>query len=553
MAILGGLLMAAPIQQAVAADVRADAALQALANARLAEASGKPQSALAALAVVASHSPGLPGLDERLLESALLTGDLVVARSAAARLWQDGDRRIGVRIALLSDALRRSDWAGARLYVEQAEDKTGRDPVARLILPVLSAWVGVAMREHRPESMLLSQASGQSSASASVFGLEAALIQLASRRPTDALTQISGVSLDDPGAQMLALRVAATLESGGLTDAAADLRQRAVTAIGQRDDPMLLLPGGAITDVRSGIAHWFTLLSDSLNRTPGTNVKFPLIFARAGQWIEPGDWQGRLALVEALNKAGQADLAISLLAGQRGRVPAVLALRHAELVAASGDMAAAIPLANAAVAAPDSPRSLLIRYADLLRQSGDPVLAMAALSRLESALTESDEDQGLRGQILTSKAELLIKDQRWTEAQPMLEQAVKLLPGDAATLNFAGYSALERRHNVAQAMTRIEAAWRLRPQSAGITDSLGWAYYVTGKTDKAVELLERAMRGEPRNPVIVEHLGDAYWTAGHRFAARYQWRAATLLAEDAMADRLAIKLRDGLSAATIAP
>ena len=100
---------------------------------------------------------------------------------------------------------------------------------------------------------------------------------------------------------------------------------------------------------------------------------------------------------------------------------------------------------------------------------------------------------------------------------------------------------------------RIEAAWAKAPQNASITDSLGWAYFLTGRTDDAVVLLEKAQRGEPDNAVIVEHLGDAYWQAGQRFQARYNWRAAALLADAEMATRIEAKLRDGLTPATVAP
>ena len=100
---------------------------------------------------------------------------------------------------------------------------------------------------------------------------------------------------------------------------------------------------------------------------------------------------------------------------------------------------------------------------------------------------------------------------------------------------------------------RIEAAWQAEPQDAAITDSLGWAYFLTGRTADAVPLLEKAQAGAPDNAVIVEHLGDAYWQAGRKFQARYTWRAAALLAEAEMATRLAAKLRDGLTPATTAP
>jgi Flp pilus assembly protein TadD len=199
-------------------------------------------------------------------------------------------------------------------------------------------------------------------------------------------------------------------------------------------------------------------------------------------------------------------------------------------------------------------RSLLVRLADIARRSSDPKAAAArAYERLEAALGDDQGDQSLRGTLLIARAELLLQDGKWDAAHPLMEKAVKLRPDDASVLNFAGYSALERRKDVKQSLARIEAAWRQEPQNASITDSLGWAYFLTGRTDEAVDLLEKAQRGEPDNAVIVEHLGDAYWKAGRKFQARYNWRAAALLAEADMATRLEAKLRDGLTPATTAP
>src|SRR3546814_6985940 len=76
----------------------------------------------------------------------------------------------------------------------------------------------------------------------------------------------------------------------------------------------------------------------------------------------------------------------------------------------------------------------------------------------------------------------------------------------ALPIYFAGYSAIERRRDVDASLKMIEAAWAKEPQNPSITDSLGWAYVLTGRLDEAVPLLEKAQRGEPENAVIVEHL-----------------------------------------------
>jgi Flp pilus assembly protein TadD len=94
----------------------------------------------------------------------------------------------------------------------------------------------------------------------------------------------------------------------------------------------------------------------------------------------------------------------------------------------------------------------------------------------------------------------------------------------------------------------VEKASALDPQNAAITDSLGWAYYLSGNLPAAIGKLETAAVGEPADPSINEHLGDAYWTAGRRLEARYAWRAALVYAEDDVAARLRQKIDSGLTA-----
>ena len=103
-------------------------------------------------------------------------------------------------------------------------------------------------------------------------------------------------------------------------------------------------------------------------------------------------------------------------------------------------------------------------------------------------------------------------------------------------------------------MRLVAEASRLQPDSAEITDSLGWAHYVRGDYPKAIELLERAARGEPSDAAINEHLGDAYYSAGRRYEARYAWQAALVYAEDDDASkRIRSKLDLGLRPELAAP
>ena len=526
-------------------------ALNAFVRARLAEEAGEPAAALLELTTVASLAPNLPGVRGRILEQAIQAGDLPAARSAAAALWKSGDRRFDAQLVLLVDALRRSDWKSARDVMGGRPDKAGVDAVAKLITPAISAWIDVGTREKHPERHLI--AASPVARPEPALLLEAALVELAARRPADAVTLVDTITLSDRSSQLVALRVAASLDKAGEAAAAERLRGRIALAAGERDDPLLLLPDQPVSTPRAGVAHWLGLLADGLSRTPHGSPTVPLLFARAAYWLNDGDQQVRTTLVEALDRNGQRDDAMALLTEDGAALPPVLAMRRAELLADGGDMAEALATAEAAVAGETPPRSLLLRLADLARRSDDSDAAMRVYARLEASLGDGEEDAALHALLLISRADLLLKAGDWDGAAPLIEQAVALRPGDAAVLNFAGYSAIERRKNVEQSLERIEAAWRKEPQDPSITDSLGWAYFLSGRIDDAVPLLEKAQRGDPENSVIVEHLGDAYWKAGRRFSARYVWRAAALGAEADMATRITAKLRDGLTPATVAP
>ncbi|WP_317153888.1 tetratricopeptide repeat protein [Sphingopyxis indica] len=527
-----------------------EAALDAFVRARLAEEAGEPAAALSALTAVSSHAPGLPGLHGRMLEQAIEAGDFAAARSAAATLWDDGNRRFDAQLVLIVDALRRSDWKAVRSYLAARQDKAGVDVISKLIDPAIAAWIDVGSREKRPERWLL--AAFPAARPQPALQLEAVLVELAARRTDEAVRHLDTIGLTDRSSQLVALRVAASLDKIGEGEAARRLRARIALAAGEREDPLLLLPDQPISTPRAGVAHWLGLLADGIARTPNGSPSVPLLFARAAWWLNDSDWQVRATLVEALERNEQPGDALALLPGDASLPPALL-MRRAELLLDAGDEAEALRLAESAVADADAPRSLLIRFADLARQSDDRAAAARAYARLEAALGDDDRDRDLRATVLIAEADLALQADDWDKAEPLIEKAVALRPNDPAILNFAGYSALERRRNVDASLARIEAAWKQAPQNPSITDSLGWAYFLTGRVDEAVPLLERAQRGDPENAVIVEHLGDAYWKSGRKFSARYVWRAAALVADADMATRIETKLRDGLSPATVAP
>jgi tetratricopeptide (TPR) repeat protein len=527
------------------------AALKALARARLAEDAGDPVTALSALTQVASEAPDLPGLRGRMLEQAIDAGDLAAARTAALRLWQEGSRRFDAQLVLVVDAMRRSDWKSARAYLGDRSDKSGGDAIAKLIQPAFISWIAVGTRERLPEQALLDAAGKGRPEPALAF--EAALVQLAAKRPADAVALAQRTAPTDRTSQLVALRLVASFQAAGEAKAAEALRGRIALAAGGREDPVLLLPDQPVSTPRAGMAQWLAMLGDGFARMPNSSPQLSILFARSAWWLDERDWTARSALVEALSHNGRDADAAALLASGRTVIPPVLQMRRAELMAEEGDVAGAVTLAEAAARAGTPARSMFVRFADIARQSDDRAATERAYAAVEATLDDGSEDRALQGTLLVARADLRLQANDWDGASVLIEKALALRPDDPTVLNFAGYSSIERRKNIDQSLKRIEAAWNAEPQNAAITDSLGWAYFLTGRTAEAVPLLEQAQASEPANAVIVEHLGDAYWQAGRRFQARYTWRAAALLAEEDMAARLGEKLRDGLTPTTTAP
>lgn len=136
---------------------------------------------------------------------------------------------------------------------------------------------------------------------------------------------------------------------------------------------------------------------------------------------------------------------------------------------------------------------------------------------------------------------------QWAKAEVDLQQALKLDPNQALTLNYLGYSWIDQNLNLREGMKLIEKAVSLKPDDGYIVDSLGWAHYRTGDYQEAVRFLEKAVELRPEDPVLNDHLGDAYWQVGRIHEARFQWdQALSLKPEPDLVGPIEKKLAEGL-------
>lgn len=138
------------------------------------------------------------------------------------------------------------------------------------------------------------------------------------------------------------------------------------------------------------------------------------------------------------------------------------------------------------------------------------------------------------------------QSQKWELAEADFLKALELRPDQPQVLNYLAYSWVDKGINVEKARGMLERAVELRPYDGYIIDSLGWALYRIGDTQKAVEYLEKAVLLQTDDWAINDHLGDAYWAVGRKYEARFQWRhALSLKPNDDLVVKIKNKIKDG--------
>ena len=142
----------------------------------------------------------------------------------------------------------------------------------------------------------------------------------------------------------------------------------------------------------------------------------------------------------------------------------------------------------------------------------------------------------------------------WDNAEADFRRALDLNPDQPQVLNYLGYSLVERREKLDEALDMIERAVAARPDSGYIVDSLGWVLFRLGRYDEAVEHMENAGELMPVDPVVNDHLGDVYWAVGRAREAEFQWKRGAVLHRPrrhgwrSRPDRIRRKLEIGLDA-----
>lgn len=139
----------------------------------------------------------------------------------------------------------------------------------------------------------------------------------------------------------------------------------------------------------------------------------------------------------------------------------------------------------------------------------------------------------------------------WPKSEKYFRRSLELSPDEPMTLNYLGYSMIEKKVNLTEALAMVKKAVDLKPNDGYIVDSLGWAYFQLGDYEQALINCERAVDLLAADPIIGEHLGDVYWRVGRTLEAKFQWQhAKDNKPEPEDLKRIEDKIKNGLPAET---
>ncbi len=307
----------------------------------------------------------------------------------------------------------------------------------------------------------------------------------------------------------------------------------------------------AVSGARDALSQLFYEVADSLSGD--TDPGLVLIYARLATYLEPATVGAVLVAANVLEEMGNFALAAEAYASVPDDDPAypqaqlgrALALRRMGQVEEAIAGLKALAAARPDLAAVHSSLGDIYRFEQRYAE---------ATPEYDAAIALYTEDRPAQWSVYFARGITLERQGRWDDAERDFRKALELFPDQPSVLNYLGYSYVEKRQNLDEALDMIQRAVAARPYDGYIRDSLGWVYYRLGRYDEAVREMERAVELMPVDPVLNDHLGDTYWAVGRVREARFQWnRALSFITDDTNLDelnpdRIRRKLEVGLDA-----
>ena len=547
-------LMAAGFAGGIAAE--AVAASRSLAGAYLAARQASQRNDLKAAADYWTQALALNPSDDRLREQALnfkvRVGDLKTAAVLAGALVNRAPGHRLANLTLAADAFASGAYDAALDRIETTAD--GAFPP--LLASLLSGWAHAGLGEAEAAEAAFMTGAGEGVTMYDLFGgYHWGLAQSAMGKHDEAAATfaLATETIGGAGARMIRAHGLA-LEAAGRREEALTLWRDAVSM--GRADALLRralerleaqVPGQPpVADARQGAAEAMFSIAGALAQDKGGPAA--LLYAQFALALRPDLHEARLLAAELLEDQGQAAMAAENFAriplGSPFHVSAEIG--RADALRKLDRTSEAIVALQALTETAAESLQAHIALGDLLRREERFAEAAVAYS---SAIELIGPPTGRHWALFYQRGIAFERSDAWEEAEADFLKALELEPEQPLALNYLGYSWVEQRRNLDEALKMIERAVEQRPRDGYIRDSLGWVLYRMDRFEEAVPHLEKSVELTPVDPVINDHLGDALWKVGRKREAEFQWRRAlSFEPTEKDADRIRRKLERGLDA-----
>lgn len=507
-------------------EVRSNAYAAAL-SARVAELQGDSAAASRFYRSAASAWPQDARLRERSIREAVEAGDLGAA-AALARAMAPDQRSDFAALTVTTDRLIAGDLAGARAAAA---------PVFGGGLTVFAIRALDQLAEARLAPASVDPAGPPDRADAPPGDLELAIramrLDLAGKGEAAAAAYAAARAGERSAYAPVVIREARVLSRLGRKDEARAaleaFRARVPGHLGVQTELAALAanaPAPALTPADAGAVLVFAASQAALENR---DLELGLRLIQLSLALNPRDDMARIALGDALGDLDRPVEAQAAFAAVPAASPYADIARAAQvyLLIGQGRREDALALAAKTAGGPSPSVRALQAQADAYRSLERYAQAEAIYDRLATAAGETAD-----WRLLYARGAMRERLQRWAESEADLRRALLASGNDPEVANYLAYSWVERGENLKEAVTMLEAAVRDAPRAGHIVDSLGWALFKLGQTDRAIDQLERAAAMLPGDPTINDHLGDAYWAADRKLEARFQWTRAALQAKE---------------------
>ena len=490
-----------------------------------------------------------PGLTQNAIVSNVALGDVAAAVALSERMAEIMPQHQIATMVRMADALSSDDFDQAEALIERAGD--GMNP---LLGGLVAGWIEVGRGDFAGAQAKFDAMNGNEALAAYGRYHKALALALAGDF-VQAETILAGdedgplhVSRDalKAHAQILAQIAredeAVALLDEALADGFPDARMSALRARLLADQEVVF---DTVTTARDGAADAFLALAEALNAQDAERIA--LIHARLASHIRPDLVEASLLTADILAAEEQYELASAALAEVDPASPwyVTTELRRADTQNAAGQEEASIATLQALGEGHPDQIEVHSALGDALRGVERYADSAEAYSR---AIDLIGAPQRIHWVLHYTRGIAYERSDQWDAAEADFRMALELEPDQPLVLNYLGYSMVEQKRDLDEALEMIELAVKGQQDDGYITDSLGWVLYRMGRYEEAVPHMLRAVELVPDDAVINDHLGDVLWKVGRKREADFQWRRALSLgpAEELDMDRVRRKIEVGL-------